>query len=94
MIVFVTRGRCELLPLMVGKVEIPLVVDFESEVWVPALPLLLRFLYSAIASASRSRTREAIGDKTEAGFIGGKLRDDIDPDWIDGIGDTAEKECE
>ena len=43
------------------RTVVPVAVDFESDVCVVALPDLLRFLYSAIASASRSRTREAIG---------------------------------
>lgn len=42
-IVSETIGRCELL-LIVGNVEMPFVVDLESDVWVPALPLRFRFL--------------------------------------------------
>lgn len=86
-----------MLPLIVGSVgrpEAPLLVGFESDACVPALPLRLRFLYSAIASASRSRTRDAMGERTEAGFIEGAVSDEIELDWYDGMGEKVLNEVE
>ena len=51
----------------IGKVVVACAVDVLSAVVLP-LPLLFRFIYWAIASASRSRTRVAIGDSTDAAF--------------------------
>lgn len=55
----------------------------------PALPLLFRFLYASIASASRSRTRFAIGESTDAAAIDCKPKDATE---LEGIGDTVVKE--
>lgn len=93
------RGKCVELPLIVGSEgrPEPLDCDFESEAWVPELPLRFRFLYSAIASASRSSTLLATGDRTEAGFIdggGGPNEDEPEPDRVEGRGDILVKELE
>ena len=68
-----------------GVALVPFVVDFESEVCVPALPDLFRFLYSAIASASFSLTRVAIGDRTFPGFNVGK------PSILDGSSELVKE---
>lgn len=83
-----------MLPLMVGSVVIPLVVDLESEVCVPALPLLLRFLYSAIASASRSRTLDAIGARTDAASFREAFSVEVESNCRDVVGENVENDCE
>lgn len=56
------------------RTVVPVAVDLESDVCVVALPDLLRFLYSAIASASRSLTRDAIGVRASDAIVGGSPR--------------------
>jgi len=47
-----------------------------------------------MASASRSRTRWAIGDRTDAGFVGGRLSDEPDADIDEGRGEAIVNELE
>lgn len=83
-------------PFIGAKPETPF-TELVSPEDVPALPLRFRFLNFAIASASRSRMRVAMGERTDAGLKGDTvdtlLEDPEVEGWFDGTVAMFDDEC-